>query len=595
MECPIIPLKDKVVILPHEEEEQKYGNIIVPNTGQEKPEIGKVMAVGPGRVSDEGTLIPTNVKVGQNVIVPKFGAQIVVIENETYIVTSENDILGIIKNKEQGGNLPTSTKDGVTVAKTIELKDPIENLGAQMVKQAAVQTGDIAGDGTTTSTLLAKELIEKGMNNLTQKRNAVAIKKGMEKATKMIINSLKEISTDISSEDQIKQVATISANNDEEVGNLIAAAMDKVGIEGVVTVEESKSYETTLETVEGMQFDRGYKSPYFVTDNSSMQAQLDDPYILLYDGKISAVKELLPILENVSQQNKSLFIIAEDIDGEALAAMIVNKMRGILKCCAVKAPDFGERRTHILEDIATLTGGTVISKQKGMRLDKITFDDLGTSRGVTIEKERTTIVDGNGTEESITARLEEIKDQIDRADSNYAIETLQNRLAKMAGGVAVINVGGFTETEMKEKKDRVDDALHATRAALDEGIVPGGGTALLQARNNINISLNDKDEQIGVEILLNAIEKPFIQILLNAGIEKYHSILSKCENSTKGYNIKTEKYVNMIKDGIIDPTKVTRIALENAVSVAGTMLITECTIVDDPKKEKNNEVPMMGM
>ena len=496
---------------------------------------------------------------------------------------------------QQGGNLPTSTKDGVTVAKTIILKDPVENLGAQMVKQAAVQTGDIAGDGTTTSTLLAKELIEKGMNNLTQKRNAVAIKKGMEKATKMIINSLKEISTDISSEDQIKQVATISANNDEEVGNLIAAAMDKVGIEGVVTVEESKSYETTLETVEGMQFDRGYKSPYFVTDNSSMQAQLDDPYILLYDGKISAVKELLPILENVSQQNKSLFIIAEDIDGEALAAMIVNKMRGILKCCAVKAPDFGERRTHILEDIATLTGGTVISKQKGMRLDKITFDDLGTSRGVTIEKERTTIVDGNGTEESITARLEEIKDQIDRADSNYAIETLQNRLAKMAGGVAVINVGGFTETEMKEKKDRVDDALHATRAALDEGIVPGGGTALLQARNNINISLNDKDEQIGVEILLNAIEKPFIQILLNAGIEKYHSILFKCENSTKGYNIKTEKYVNMIKDGIIDPTKVTRIALENAVSVAGTMLITECTIVDDPKKEKNNEVPMMGM
>ena len=287
---------------------------------------------------------------------------------------------------QQGGNLPTSTKDGVTVAKTIILKDPVENLGAQMVKQAAVQTGDIAGDGTTTSTLLAKELIEKGMNNLTQKRNAVAIKKGMEKATKMIINSLKEISTDISSEDQIKQVATISANNDEEVGNLIAAAMDKVGIEGVVTVEESKSYETTLETVEGMQFDRGYKSPYFVTDNSSMQAQLDDPYILLYDGKISAVKELLPILENVSQQNKSLLIIAEDIDGEALAAMIVNKMRGILKCCAVKAPDFGERRTHILEDIATLTGGTVISKQKGMRLDKITFDQLGTSRGVKLKK-----------------------------------------------------------------------------------------------------------------------------------------------------------------------------------------------------------------
>ena len=500
---------------------------------------------------------------------------------------------------QQGGNLPTSTKDGVTVAKIIELKDPIENLGAQMVKQAAIRTGDIAGDGTTTSTLLAKELIEEGMNYLTQKRNAVSIKKGMENAAKKIVDSLKNLSTEISSEDQIKQVATISANNDSEVGELIAAAMDKVGREGVVTVEESKSYETTLETVEGMQFDRGYKSPYFVTDNSSMQAHLDEPYILLYDGRINAVKELLPILESISQQNKSLLIIAEDIDGEALAAMIVNKMRGILKCCAVKAPDFGERRTHILEDIATLTGGTLISKQKGMRLDKITFDQLGTSRGITVEKEKTTIVDGNGSEEDIKKRLEEIKDQIDRAESNYATDQLQQRLAKMAGGVAIINVGGFTETEMKEKKDRVEDALHATRAAIDEGIVPGGGAALLQAKfnaiNNREIVTKDKDEQIGVDVLLNAIEKPFVQILLNAGIEKYHSILSECENSDKGYNIKTEKYVDMVKEGIMDPTKVTRTALENAVSVAGTMLITECTVVDDPEEEKNEEMPMMGM
>ena len=504
---------------------------------------------------------------------------------------------------QQGGNLPTSTKDGVTVAKTVTLKDPVENLGAQMVKQAAVQTGDSAGDGTTTSTLLAKELIAEGMNhtNISQKHNAVAIKRGMDKAAKEIIKHLKEISTDISSEDQIKQVAKISANNDEEVGNLIAAAMDKVGREGVITVEESKSYETTLETVEGMQFDRGYKSPYFVTDNSSMQAQLDDPYILLYDGRISAVKELLPILEGVSQQNKSMLIIAEDIDGEALAAMIVNKMRGILKCCAVKAPDFGERRTHILEDIATLTGGTVISKQKGMRLDKATFDQLGTARGVTVEKEKTTIVDGNGTEETITARLEEIKDQIDRAESNYATEQLQQRLAKMAGGVAVINVGGFTETEMKEKKDRVDDALHATRAALDEGIVPGGGVALLEARNHftsakVNLDLYEEDEKIGRDILLNAIEKPFIQILKNAGIEKYHSILAAVEHDFKGYNIKTESYVDMIEEGIIDPTKVTRTALENAVSVAGTMLITECTIVDDPKEDKEADpMSMMGM
>ena len=500
---------------------------------------------------------------------------------------------------QQGGMLPQSTKDGVTVAKTVTLKDPVENLGAQMVKQAAVQTGDSAGDGTTTSTLLAKELIKEGMNhtNLSQKHNAVAIKRGMEKTSKAIVGYLKDMSTDIASEDQIKQVATISANNDPEVGELIAAAIDKVGRDGVVTVEESKTHETTLETVEGMQFDRGYKSPYFVTDNSTMQAQLDEPYILLYDGKITQVKELLPILEAVSQQNKALLIIAEDIDGEALAAMIVNKMRSILKCCAVKAPDFGERRTHILEDIATLTGGTLISKQKGHRLDKITFDQLGTSRGVTVEKEKTTIVDGNGSEEVITSRLEEIKDQIERAESPYAVEQLQNRLAKMAGGIAVINVGGYTETEMKERKDRVDDALHATRAALDEGIVAGGGVALLEAKSkflNSNSLICEGDEGIGSEILLNAIEKPFIQILKNAGIDKYHSILAAVEHDFNGYNIKTGEYVDMIKEGIIDPTKVTRTALENAVSVAGTMLITECTIVDDPKEKEDNN-PMMGM
>ena len=504
---------------------------------------------------------------------------------------------------QQGGNLPQSTKDGVTVAKTVTLKDPVENLGAQMVKQAAIQTGDTAGDGTTTSTLLAKELISEGMNhtNLSQKHNAVAIKRGMDKTAREIVKHLKELSTDIASEDQIKQVATISANNDDEVGNLIAAAIDKVGREGVVTVEESKSYETTLETVEGMQFDRGYKSPYFVTDNSTMQAQLDDPYILLYDGRISAVKELLPILEAVSQQNKSLVIISEDIDGEALAAMIVNKMRGILKCCAVKAPDFGERRTHILEDIATLTGGTVISKQKGTRLDKITFDDLGTSRGVTIEKDKTTIVDGNGTEEVIAARLEEIKNQVERAESPYAVETLQERLGRMAGGIAVINVGGYTETEMKERKDRIDDALHATTAAIDEGIILGGGAALLKAKAKFNSADNtivlEGDETIGAEIVLNAIEKPFIQILLNAGIDKYHSILDKVSNekwdSNISYNIKTGEYVDMIEEGIIDPTKVTRTALENAVSVAGTMLITECTIVDDPKSESSEEEDLM--
>ncbi len=496
---------------------------------------------------------------------------------------------------QQGQVFPISTKDGVTVAKTINLKDPIENLGAQMVKQAAIKTGDIAGDGTTTSTLLAKELIEEGMDCLSQKRNAVSIKKGMEKATKMIVQALKNISTDIISEDQIKQIATISANNDSEIGELISAAMDEVGREGVITVEQSNTNEDTLETVEGMQFDRGYKSPYFVTDNSTMQAQLDEPYILLYDGKINAVKELLPILESVSQKNKSLLIIADDIDGEALAAMIVNKVRGILKCCAVKAPMFGERRTSVLEDIAILTGGTLIAPKKGMRLDKITFDQLGTARGVTVENQKTTIVDGNGKEENIKKRLNEIKDQIDRAESPYAMEQLQARLAKMAGGVAIINVGGFTETEIREKKDRIEDALHATRAAIDEGIVPGGGAALLQARHNMSdIDFNDKDEQLGAEILLNAVEKPFVQILKNAGIEKYHGILSYCEKMPQGYNIKTDKYVDMIKEGIIDPTKVTRTALENAVSVAGTILITECTVVDDPKnKNKTPEASMM--
>ena len=500
---------------------------------------------------------------------------------------------------QQGGNLPTSTKDGVTVAKTISLKDPVENLGAQMVKQAAIKTGDSAGDGTTTSTLLTKELFKEGMKytNISQKHNAVSIKRGMDRASKAVVVALKELSTDIASEDQIKQVATISANNDSEIGELIAAAMDKVGREGVVTVEESKTHETTLETVEGMQFDRGYKSPYFVTDNSTMQAQLDEPYILLYDGKINAVKELLPILEAVSQQNKALLIVAEDIDGEALAAMIVNKMRSILKCCAVKAPEFGDRRTHVLEDIAILTGGTVISKQKGLRLDKITFDQLGTSRGVTVEKDKTTIVDGNGEEDAIVERLEEIKGQIERAESNYAVESLQNRLAKMAGGVAIINVGGFTETEMKEKKDRVDDALHATRAALDEGIVSGGGVALLNAKAKAKCVCLDPDEQIGCDIVMNAIEKPFIQILKNAGIDKYHGILAKIESKEgTGYNIKTNKIVNMVKEGIIDPTKVTRTALENAVSVAGTLLVTECTVVDDPEAESEADpMSMMGM
>ena len=493
--------------------------------------------------------------------------------------------------------MPHSTKDGVTVAKEINLEDAIENTGAQVVRQAAVKTGEQAGDGTTTATVLAREIYNQALEAVSNRsNNAIDIKRGIEKAVKDIVAVLQDKSQDISSEDQLKQVATISANNDEEIGTLIATAFDKAGREGVITVEESKTHETTLEVVEGMQFDRGYKSPYFVTDNGSMACQLDEPYILMYDGKISAVKELLPILEAVSQQNKSLLIVAEDIDGEALAAMIVNKMRGILKCAAVKAPDFGERRTMILEDMAALTGGTVISKQKGMKLDKVAFDMLGNARGVTITKEETTIVDGSGDEEAIGARLEEIKGQIDKAESNYAKEQLQQRLGKLAGGVAVINVGGHTETEMMERKDRVDDAVHAVKAAIEEGILPGGGHALLCASYQIkNDTLNDAQE-IGYDIIRKASRKPFYQILSNAGYNHEDCIwlsLDLKDDFELGWNLSTENKVNMLSEGIIDPTKVTRCALENAASAANTLLTTECVIVDKPEDKAAAAEPAM--
>ena len=492
---------------------------------------------------------------------------------------------------------PTVTKDGVSVAKEVNLEDAIENTGAQIVRQAAVRTGEQAGDGTTTATVLAREIYNQALEAVSNRsNNAIDIKRGIDKAVKDIVSVLKTHTQDISNEEQLKQVATISANNDEEIGTLIATAFDKAGREGVITVEESKTHETTLEVVEGMQFDRGYKSPYFVTDNGSMSCQLDEPYILMYDGKISAVKELLPLLEGVSQQNKSLLIVAEDVDGEALAAMIVNKMRGILKCAAVKAPDFGERRTMILEDMAALTGGMVVSKQKGMKLDKVTFDMLGNARGVTITKEETTIVDGAGGEEAVEARLNEIKAQIDKAESNYAREQLQQRLGKLAGGVAVINVGGHTETEMKERKDRVDDAVHAVQAAIEEGILPGGGHALLCASYQIeHDSLND-GQLIGYEIVRKAVRKPFTQILSNAGYNEEDCVyltLDLKDNFELGWNLATENKVNMLSEGIIDPTKVTRCALENAASAAGTLLTTECVIVDKPEEKANNPEPAM--
>ena len=488
---------------------------------------------------------------------------------------------------------PTHTKDGVTVAKNITVDGLVKNLGAQMVKAAAIKTADKAGDGTTTSTLLARELVKTGLKHLNNGENAVEIKRSIDQAVKEVVEVVKsQISKEISSEEQLQQIATISANNDTEVGKLISTAIEKVGREGVVHIEESKSGDTYLETVEGMQFDRGYKSHFFVTNNSDMSCTLEDPYILIADHKFTQVKELLPILESVSNSNKSLLIIADDIDGEALATLIVNKARGILKCAAVKAPDFGDRRKLILEDIATLTGGVVFDKDKGMKLDKFSYDWFGQARTVSITKEQTTIVDGKGDEDNINIRVQDLQSQIEKADTPYIIEHLQNRLAKMIGGVSIIHVGGFTETEMSEKKDRVDDALHATKAALDEGIVPGGGAALLYASNGLD------NDSLGYQIVKRACRKPFIQILENAGYDTTQAemigndLCNSGDDYWAGYNLQTGEVTNMEEAGILDPTKVTCTALQNAASVAGTILLTECVVVDHPKQEEKTQQPM---
>lgn len=506
---------------------------------------------------------------------------------------------------EQDMGNPVSTKDGVTVAKSIDLEDRVENIGAQLVKQASIKTADQAGDGTTTSTLLAREIYKQGLQVMTKGANAVEVKRGIDEAVKRVVEYLeKDLSKDITDEEQLKQVATISANNDTEVGELISTAMDKVGRDGVVTIEESRTGETYLETVEGMQFSRGYKSPYFVTDNNSMQAVLRDPLILITDKRLNQVKELLPILEAVSQQSKSLLIIADDIDGEALSTLVVNKMRGILQAVAVKAPDFGDRKKAILEDIATLTGGTVVSSEKGMRLDKFDTNWLGKTKKVTVGKENTTIIDAQGSEESIEQRVNEIRNQIDESNSPYEIEKLQERLAAFIGGVAIVHVGGHTEVEMKEKKDRVDDALHATKAALEEGILPGGGIALLNASKfltGVVGDLSEYDQQTGFDIVIQATEKPFYQILENAGYSNKEigdieeDVIGAEGDLWAGYNPREQKIVNMFESGIVDPTKVTRLALENAASVAGTMLITETVISNIKQKENKGIDPNMMM
>ena len=499
----------------------------------------------------------------------------------------------VVIANEQG--YPQSTKDGVTVAKSITLTDKVEEVGASMVKQAAIKTADVAGDGTTTSTLLAREMVQAGLQHLNNGANAVEIKRSIDKAVSTVVSALRKNAEEISSEEQLEQIATISSNNDPETGKLIAMAMDKVGRDGVVHIEESKTGETYLETVEGMQFDRGYKSHYFVTDNNTMSCGLDNPYILVADERFTQVKELLPILEAVSNTNRSLLIIAEDIDQEALATLIVNKARGTLKVAAVKAPDFGDRRKLILEDIATMTGGQVFSKQKAMKLEKFSWEWFGEARTVNITKDQTTIIDGKGPVEPIQTRIEELQQQIEQAQTPFEIEKLQERLAKFTGGVAIIHVGGLTETEMGERKDRVDDALHATKAAIEEGIVPGGGAALLYARENIDTC------DIGSEIVYKACGKPFEQILLNAGytstdaqmLGKYR-LVDSGNDIWAGYNLKTEEVVNMKEAGIIDPAKVTRTALESAASVASTILLTECVVVNDPEN-KDEGVSMNGM
>ena len=490
---------------------------------------------------------------------------------------------------------PTVTKDGVTVAKEVELPDALENMGAQMVKEVASKTNDLAGDGTTTATVLAQAIVREGLKNVAAGANPMDLKRGIDKSVKAIVNELAKQSQKVGdSIDKIRQVAAISANNDEAVGELIADAFKKVGKEGVITVEEAKGTDTYVDIVEGMQFDRGYLSPYFVTNSEKMIAELDNPFILLYDKKISTMKDLLPILEPVAQSGKSLLIIAEDIDGEALATLVVNKLRGALRIAAVKAPGFGDRRKAMLEDIAILTGGTVIAEERGFTLENATVDMLGRAERVAIDKDNTTIVNGAGKSEEIQARVGQIKAQIEVTTSDYDKEKLQERLAKLAGGVAVLYVGAPSEVEMKEKKDRVDDALHATRAAVEEGIVAGGGVALLRARNVLHkIKTENSDEVTGIQIVYRAVEAPLRTIVENAGGEGSVVIAKVLESRNSfGYNAKTEKYVDMFRAGIIDPKKVTRVALENAASVAGMILTTDCSLVDI--KEDTPAMPPMG-
>jgi chaperonin GroEL len=496
----------------------------------------------------------------------------------------------VVLDKKFGS--PTITKDGVTVAKEIELEDPFENMGAQMVKEVASKTSDVAGDGTTTATVLAQAICREGLKNVTAGSNPMALKRGIEKAVGVVVEELRKISKPLPGKTEIAQVGAISANNDKSIGDLIAEAMEKVGKDGVITVEEAKTTKTELEVVEGMQFDRGYLSPYFITNPETMEVVLEEPLVLIHDKKISTMKDLLPILEKIAQMGKSFLIISEEVEGEALATLVVNKLRGTLKCCAVKAPGFGDRRKEMLEDVAKLTGGRVISEELGFKLENTQISDLGKAKRITVDKENTTIVEGGGTTEEIKGRVNQIKKQIEETTSDYDKEKLQERLAKLAGGVAVINVGATTETEMKEKKARVEDALHATRAAVEEGIVPGGGVAFLRALPALEKLKLDGDEAVGVSIVKKALEEPIRLIVENAGVEGSIVVNRvKEEKGAFGFNAESMQYEDLMVSGVIDPTKVTRIALENSASIASLLITTEALVADKPEEKK----PASGM
>jgi len=500
----------------------------------------------------------------------------------------------VVLDKKFGS--PTITKDGVTVAKEIELKDPYENMGAEMVKEVASKTSDIAGDGTTTATILAEGIFKEGLKNVTAGANPMAIRRGIDKAVERVIEELKKLSKETKDKKEISQVATIAANNDREIGDLIADAMEKVGKDGVITVEEAKSMKTSLDVVEGMQFDQGYLSPYFVTDAERMECIIEGPYILIHEKKLSNLKDMLPLLEKIAKTGKPLLLISEDCEGEALATLVVNKLRGTLSCCAVKAPGYGDRRKAMLEDIAVLTGGKALTEDLGIKLENVQLADLGRAKRVTIDKENTTIIEGAGKTADINGRVAQLKKQIETSDSDYDKEKLQERLAKLSGGVAVINVGAATETEMKEKKARVEDALHATRAAVEEGIVPGGGVALVRCIHSLSSVKVSEDEQTGVNIIKRVLEEPARQIAENAGMEGSVIVQRlKEEKGAIGFDAEKGEFTDMIKAGIIDPTKVTRTALQNAASIAGLMITTEALVTDIPEEEKASGMPGGGM